>query len=560
MIAVDLFAGPGGWDWAARALGLDPLGIEWDDAACATREAAGLRTLQADVAGLDPAEVVAHVNALRRASWAQMVDEGLADPNDPPRDLTPSEAMLLIASPPCQAFSMAGKGEGRRALQAYGEAMRTLWERGHIDRATLDEKCGDPRGHLVLEPLRWALQLRPRLIACEQVEPVLPLWEAMAETLRLAGYQTWVGVLSAECYGVPQTRKRAILLASLAGPVGPPARTHQRYVAPRKDGEVSGTLFDAPDPERIVLPEDRHLVPWVSMAEALGWGMTARPTTTITAGAGRQGGADPLDGGSGSRETLRRERDSGRGLLKNPFPSRTNAAERSDDEPAPTVTSGMDFRERRWYYRNGNQENAARRAEDEPAPTLHFGHALNSGVEWTTEPDEPWRPDGVVDRGATRGGERPDGSRERDADEPAPTLTSRADQMEWTADRPAPTLVTTRRSDEGMIVGRQLPPGEGRNVGGHGWTDGRPATTVAGDPRIAEPGHKRDEANPDNPGRMTNAVRVTLAEALILQSFPGDYPVQGSKTKQFEQVGNAIPPLLAWAILRQLLGQPKGNQ
>lgn len=33
MNAVDLFAGPGGWDVGARELGLDPLGIELDDAA-----------------------------------------------------------------------------------------------------------------------------------------------------------------------------------------------------------------------------------------------------------------------------------------------------------------------------------------------------------------------------------------------------------------------------------------------------------------------------------------------------------------------------------------------
>jgi len=29
---VDLFAGPGGWDLAARELGLDPIGLEWDPA------------------------------------------------------------------------------------------------------------------------------------------------------------------------------------------------------------------------------------------------------------------------------------------------------------------------------------------------------------------------------------------------------------------------------------------------------------------------------------------------------------------------------------------------
>ena len=54
MNALDLFAGPGGWDVGAQSLGLDPLGIEWDDAACQTRAAAGLRTHQGDVAALDP--------------------------------------------------------------------------------------------------------------------------------------------------------------------------------------------------------------------------------------------------------------------------------------------------------------------------------------------------------------------------------------------------------------------------------------------------------------------------------------------------------------------------
>ncbi len=46
---VDLFAGPGGWDVGARELGLHPVGLEIDAAACQTRYAAGHVTWQQSV-------------------------------------------------------------------------------------------------------------------------------------------------------------------------------------------------------------------------------------------------------------------------------------------------------------------------------------------------------------------------------------------------------------------------------------------------------------------------------------------------------------------------------
>ncbi|WP_084597812.1 DNA cytosine methyltransferase [Micromonospora chokoriensis] len=221
MRSLDLFAGPGGWDIAAHGLGWDVDGVEISTDAKATRAAAGLKTIADDVRDVDP---------------------------------MPGEYDALIASPPCQSFSAAGLGAGRRALDAvlHGVRRYALGERPAF--AELADLTGDERTALVLEPLRVALAMRPTFIAWEQVPPVLPVWQACADVLRTAGYSAAAGYLHAEQYGVPQTRKRAFLLARRDGqPAALPTPTHSRY--------------HSRTPDRL----DPGVAKWVSMADALGW-------------------------------------------------------------------------------------------------------------------------------------------------------------------------------------------------------------------------------------------------------------------------------------------------
>lgn len=208
MTTVDLCGGPGGWDIAAQTIGLDPIGIELDADACATRAAAGLRTIRADL--------------LEYTLPTGLKLDG------------------LIASPPCPAYSAAGSGSARAEID---EVCASIEADGCVpDFFSVDSQ-------LVGVPLHWALWHQPRWIALEQVPPVLPIWESMARVLTAEGYHTWAGILCAADYGVPQQRYRAFLLANRHRPIAPPAPTHAEHPQP--------TLFgDCPEP-------------WVTMAEAL---------------------------------------------------------------------------------------------------------------------------------------------------------------------------------------------------------------------------------------------------------------------------------------------------
>ncbi|MFJ7229776.1 DNA cytosine methyltransferase [Streptomyces tendae] len=249
---LDLFAGPGGWSEGLRALGLRDVGIEIDPFACATRAAAGHTTIRADVAAYPTAPLRGKVSG-------------------------------VIGSAPCQPFSAAGLRAGSNDMGLCHQALDDL-ARGNDTRSALRTACADARSLLVVEPLRYVLDLRPDWVALEEVPAVLPLFTHTAGVLRSLGYSVWTGVLNAADYGVPQTRRRAFLLASRHCPVMPPEATHAK----------------APGPDTLFGPA---LLPWVTMARALGWGYTRRPAPTVTGGGAKTGGAEPF--GNTSRKAMR---------------------------------------------------------------------------------------------------------------------------------------------------------------------------------------------------------------------------------------------------------------
>lgn len=449
---VHLFAGPGGWEVGQRLAGYSgaSVGIEWDAAACRTASAAGHARIQADVSTLDP------------KMFLTVID-------------------LLVGSPPCTTFSGSGHGAGRALIEILATAM-TRMARGQKVWAQTRRACVRalralalvkvPKGTraertawvhqqttttmLVLQPLRWILATTPRAVALEQVPSVLPLWTHLAVILRELGYKAWAGVLSAEEYGVPQTRKRAILIARRDGlPAGPPPATHQAYRA----GQTPNTepdLFGDPLP------------PPVSMADALGWPDSWTVEYQRGRGMAERHGERPHRPSTAPGPTIRAGSGGvGTSLLVHMAPAgatSTMVEPRPITDPGHTITGKATAA---WVLRNGNQVNACTRALDEPAGTLFFG--------------------------------------------------KRANAVDWVHDRPA--------------------------------------TRVQGDPRIGRPGHK-DRAGGEAQFER-DSVRVTVQEAAVLQSFPVDYPWQGNKTEQYRQVGDAVPPLLAAAILSPLLDNVK---
>lgn len=132
---------------------------------------------------------------------------------------------VIIGGPPCQGFSMAGKGDP-----------------------------SDPRNTLFRYFVKWVRALKPKVFVMENVAGLLVRKNADGERVidiiksafTKAGYTCDVWTLNAADYGVPQMRQRVVIVGSRRGEIiTPPAASHS-------------------------MKEDSGLPPYITAWEALG--------------------------------------------------------------------------------------------------------------------------------------------------------------------------------------------------------------------------------------------------------------------------------------------------
>ncbi|MFF8810509.1 DNA cytosine methyltransferase [Streptomyces omiyaensis] len=176
-MAVDLFSGAGG-----LSLGIKQAG--WQVAAAVDADERALETHAANFPGLS-----LHLDLGNPEHRERLVEL-----------LQPARVDLVAGGPPCQPFSRAGRSKIRSLVQKHGRDPH------------------DRRKELWVAYIDIVLALRPRAVLMENV-PDMGLGDdffvtrTIEERLQQEGYVTQVRLVDAWAYGVPQHRKRLILLA-----------------------------------------------------------------------------------------------------------------------------------------------------------------------------------------------------------------------------------------------------------------------------------------------------------------------------------------------------------
>jgi DNA (cytosine-5)-methyltransferase 1 len=114
-----------------------------------------------------------------------------------------ADVRILAGCAPCQPFS------------TYAQRYDTV---------------GSPRWALLYEFARLVKAVRPDLVTMENVPTVEKhaVYDDFVTALEKYGYRVWHGVVDCSDYGLPQRRRRMVLLASRIGPIELIERTHEQ--------------------------------------------------------------------------------------------------------------------------------------------------------------------------------------------------------------------------------------------------------------------------------------------------------------------------------------------
>ena len=192
IVCVDLFCGVGGLSHGLASAGIEVrAGVDLDSTCRHSYEANvhGATFVEADVETLAALDVEALLDA------------------------SPEEARMIAGCAPCQPFS------------TYGRTRRH----------------GDGRWRLLGSFSRLVKAIEPEFVTMENVPGLSrhPIFMGFVSALRRAGYHVDWDVLPCEAYGVPQRRRRLVLVASKVGEISLPPPTHD---TPRTVREAIGHL------------------------------------------------------------------------------------------------------------------------------------------------------------------------------------------------------------------------------------------------------------------------------------------------------------------------------
>jgi DNA (cytosine-5)-methyltransferase 1 len=161
------------------------------------------------LAGIDTDPACRH--PFEKNNRAQFMEKNVADvtPEEINRIFADANIRVLAGCAPCQPFS------------AYAQRYDTV---------------GTEKWRLLYEFARLVKGVTPDLVVMENVPTVErhTVYRDFVGTLRENGYHVWHGVVDASNYGLPQRRRRMVLLASRIGPIKLIEPTHSCPVTVRE--------------------------------------------------------------------------------------------------------------------------------------------------------------------------------------------------------------------------------------------------------------------------------------------------------------------------------------